>query len=378
MIVGVVREIRKHEYRVGIVPDGVKQLVGDGHRVVVESGAGEESGLRDSEYAAAGATIVDHAAIVWAEADLVVKVKEPQPEEFKRIRIGQIVFTYFHLASSEKLTAAMLETQAVCVAYETIQTPDGRLPCLTPMSEVAGRMAIQEGAKYLEKPMQGRGILLSGVPGVAPAEVLVIGGGVVGANAARVAAGLGARVVILDVNLDRLRYLADVMPPNVVTLMSNESNLLHHLRLADLVIGAVLVPGAKAPVLVTREMLKEMQPGAVVVDVCIDQGGSFQTSKPTTHGDPVYEVEGVLHYCVTNMPGAVGRTSTLALTNVTLPYARKIASLGLGKAAATNPAIRAGINAVMARLTLQPVAKQFGIEYTPIEDVLADWIEDLD
>ena len=378
MIVGTVREIREHEYRVGMTPSGVRQMVSDGHQVLVETHAGEGSGLADEEYRSAGAEIVPDAQSVYSRADLIVKVKEPQPAEYGLLCPGQILFAYFHLASSETMTRALLKSGATCVACETIQTPDGHLPCLTPMSEVAGRMAIQEGAKYLEKPMKGRGILLSGVPGVQPAEVLILGGGIVGASAARVAAGLGARVVVLDTHLERLRYLADIMPPNVITLMSNEDNLHRHLPHADLVIGAVLVTGARAPVLVTREALKTMKPGAVIVDVCIDQGGCFESSRPTTHGDPVFEVDGVIHYCVTNMPGAVGRTSTFALTNVTLPYARTLARLGLEKAAAEDPAIRAGINIVRGRLTLPPVAKQFGLECTEVEKALAAWVEDLD
>jgi len=378
MIVGVVREIREHEYRVGMVPGGVRPLVMDGHRVLVETRAGEGSGLSDEQYNAAGAEIVADAATVYRDAELIVKVKEPQPAEFPQIRPGQMIFGYFHLASSERMTRALLASGATCIAYETIQTPDGRLPCLTPMSEVAGRMAVQAGAKYLEKPMKGRGILLSGVPGVQPAEVLVLGGGVVGASAARVAAGLGARVVVLDVNLDRLRYLADVMPPNVITLMSNEENLIRHLRHADLVIGAVLVPGARAPVLIRYDMLKHMMPGAVIVDVCIDQGGCLETSRPTTHGDPVYEVDGIIHYCVTNMPGAVGRTSTFALTNVTLPYARKIAALGLKRAAEEDSAIRAGVNMSGGRLTLHTVAEQFGLEQASVEVALETGFDELD
>jgi len=370
MIVGIVREIREDEYRVGVVPGSVRQLVADGHRVLVETRAGEGSGLGDNQYREAGAEIVAGGAAVYSQADLVVKVKEPQPTEYPLIRAGQMLFTYFHFASSQPLTRAMLASGAHCIAYETIQTPEGHLPCLTPMSEVAGCMAVQEGAKYLEKPMHGRGILLSGVPGVPPAEVLVIGGGVVGASAARVAAGLGARVIVLDVNLERLRYLADMMPPNVITLMSNEDNLRRHLPHTDLVIGAVLVAGAKAPVLITRDMLKTMKPGAVVVDVCIDQGGCLETSRPTTHADPIYEVDGIIHYCVTNMPGAVGRTSTFALTNATFPYARKLAALGLKRAAAADPAIRAGVNIVAGQLTLRPVAEQFGLPYTPVEAAL--------
>jgi len=378
MIVGVVREICEHEYRVGMIPGGVRQLVADGHRVLVETRAGEGSGLEDVKYEAAGAEIVPDAASVYSQAELIVKVKEPQPAEYFLIRPNQMILSFFHLASSQKLTRVLIETGATCIAYETIQTPDGRLPCLTPMSEVAGRMAVQEGAKYLEKPMKGRGILLSGVPGVQPAEVLVLGGGVVGASAARVAAGLGARVIVLDVNLERLRYLADVMPPNVVTLMSNEENLRHHLPHADLVIGAVLVAGSRAPVLVKRDMLKTMKPGSVIVDVSIDQGGCVETSRRTTHGDPVFEVDGVIHYCVTNMPGAVGRTSTFALTNVTLPYARKIAALGLEHAAAEDVSLRAGVNIFHGHLTLRPVAEQFGLEYTPAEKALETWADDLD
>ncbi len=370
MIIGVVREVREHEYRVGMVPSGVRLLTADGHRVVVETRAGEGSGLSDDEYRTAGAEIAPDAHAVWKQADLVVKVKEPQPSEYSLIRRGQMLLTYFHLASSETLTRALLQTGAVCIAYETIQTADGRLPCLTPMSEVAGRMAVQEGAKYLEKPMHGRGVLLGGVPGVAPAEVLIVGGGVVGASAARVAAGLGARVTVLDVNLDRLRYLADVMPPNVATLMSNEENLRRLLPQADLVIGAVLVTGAKAPVLITHAMLRTMKRGAVIVDVCIDQGGCLETSRPTSHGDPVYEVDGVVHYCVTNMPGAVGCTATFALTNVTFPYVQKIARLGLRGAVAADPALRVGVNMVLGQVTLRPVAELFGLPYVPVDSAL--------
>jgi len=378
MIIGVVREVREHEYRVGVVPDGVRQLGADGHRVVVERSAGEGSGIPDAAYETAGAEIAADAAYVYLRADLIVKVKEPQPSEYFLIRPDQIVLGYFHFASSQKLTRVMIESGATCIAYETIQTPDGRLPCLTPMSEVAGRMAVQEGAKYLEKPMRGRGILLSGVPGVEPAEVLVLGGGVVGANAARMAAGLGARVYVLDIDLDRLRYLAEVMPPNVVTLYSSEENIRARLPHADLVVGAVLVTGARAPVLITRDMLRVMKPGAVIVDVCIDQGGCIQTSRPTTHANPIYELDGVIHYAVTNMPGAVGRTSTYALTNVTLPYARQLANRGLERAALENPAIRAGINIVRGRLTLAPVGQQFQLRWTPIEEVLRAWEAELD
>ena len=378
MIVGVVREIREHEYRVGMTPDGVRQLVADGHTVLVETGAGAGSGLGDEQYKAAGAGIVPDAATVYAQAELIVKVKEPLPSEYDLLRPDLTVMAYFHLASSESLTRALLRSGATCIAYETIQTPDGRLPCLTPMSEVAGRMAVQEGAKYLEKPMRGRGILLSGVPGVAPAEVLILGGGVVGTSAARVAAGLGARVAVLDINLERLRRIEEVMPPNVIGLMSNDHNLRLHLPRADLVIGAVLVAGGRAPVLITRDMLKLMQPGAVIVDVCIDQGGCVETSRPTTHSDPVFEVDGIMHYCVTNMPGAVGRTSTFALTNATFPFVRRIANLGLEGAVTHDFALRSGVNIVSGCLSLRPVADQFGLKYISVDKVLTSWTEELD
>ncbi|MBX7243913.1 MAG: alanine dehydrogenase [Candidatus Sumerlaeaceae bacterium] len=368
MIIGVPREIKNNEFRVGMVPAGVRQLARAGHTLLVEKHAGEGSGITDEEYIEAGAKIIPTAAEVYGAADMIVKVKEPLPVEYKLIKPFQIVFTYFHFASSQELTDGMLERRCISVAYETIETPDRKLPLLTPMSEVAGRMSIQEGAKYLEKPQKGRGILLSGVPGVAPAEVLVIGGGVVGANAARIAAGLGAMVTILDVNLDRLRYLADIMPANVTTVMSNEFNIRKRLRDADLVVGAVLVTGARAPQLITRDMLKDMKPGAVIVDVAIDQGGCVETARPTTHEDPVYIVDGVVHYCVANMPGAVGRTSTYALTNVTLPYAMKIAELGFPKFCMDDPALALGVNTVDGKITYRPVAEAFAKKgYTPIE-----------
>jgi alanine dehydrogenase len=371
MIIGVPKEIKNNEYRVGMVPAGVRQLTRAGHRVLIETRAGEGSGISDEEYVHAGAEIVPDAASVYSAADMIVKVKEPLEQEYGLIREGQIIFTYFHFASSRELTEAMIERKAICVAYETITTPDGKLPCLTPMSEVAGRMSIQEGAKYLEKPMKGRGILLSGVPGVDPARVLVLGGGVVGANAAKIAAGLGAQVTIMDVNLDRLRYLADIMPPNVITLMSNEDNIRARLPLADLVIGAVLVVGARAPRLITLDMLKLMKPGAVIVDVAIDQGGCVETSRPTTHADPIFIVDNVVHYCVTNMPGAVGRTSTYALTNVTIPYALKIANEGWPNFAKKDPALAAGVNMVEGVVTCKPVADCFGLtNYAPIEEVI--------
>ncbi|MCX7018719.1 MAG: alanine dehydrogenase [bacterium] len=359
MIVGVPREIKNNEYRAGMVPAGARQLCKAGHRVLAETHLGEGSGIPDADYEAAGAEIIADAASIYSQAGMIVKVKEPLPQEYPMIRKGQILFTYFHFASSLELTDAMLDSHATCVAYETIKLPDGRLPLLTPMSEVAGRMSIQEGAKYLEKPQKGRGILLSGVPGVEPANVLVIGGGVVGTNAARIAAGLGARVTLLDISLDRMRYLSDIMPPNVITVMSNEDNIRHYVREADLVIGAVLVVGARAPRLVTRDMLSTMKPGAVIVDVAIDQGGCVETSRPTTHAEPVYIVDGIVHYCVANMPGAVGRTSTYALTNVTLPYALKIANEGFPNFAKNDPALAEGVNTVNGILTCQPVAEAF-------------------
>jgi len=368
MIIGVPREIKDNEFRVAIVPAGVRQLTQDGHKVLVQTHAGEGCGITNEEFAEAGAEMVEDPADIFGRADMIMKVKEPLPSEYPLIREGQIVFTFFHFASSRELTDAMRERKAICVAYETIRTPDGRLPLLTPMSEVAGRMSIQEGAKYLEKPQGGRGVLLGGVPGVEPGYVVVLGGGVVGTNAAHIAAGMGARVVLLDINMDRMRYLSEIMPPNVITVMSNDYNIRHHLREADLVVGAVLVVGARAPRLVTRDMLSIMKPGAVIVDVAIDQGGSVETSHPTTHADPIFKVDGIVHYCVTNMPGAVGRTSTYALTNVTLPYARKIAQLGFPAFAKDDPILAGGVNIAHGEVTCKPVATAFEHKYfTPIE-----------
>lgn len=368
MIIGVPREIKENEFRVAIVPAGVRQLVVDGHILLVEENAGVGSGITNDEFAQAGAEMIATPSEIFARADMIMKVKEPLTSEYEMIREGQIVFTFFHFASSRELTDGMRTRKAICVAYETIRTSDGKLPLLTPMSEVAGRMSIQEGAKYLEKPQEGRGVLLAGVPGVEPADVVVLGGGVVGTNAARMAAGLGARVALLDINLDRMRYLSEIMPPNVVTVMSNEYNIRHHLREADLVIGAVLVVGARAPQLITRDMLSNMKPGAVIVDVAIDQGGSVETSKPTTHADPIFLVDGIVHYCVTNMPGAVGRTSTYALTNATLPYARKIAELGFPAFAQEDDSLAAGVNIALGEITCKPVAEAFEMKYfTPIE-----------
>jgi alanine dehydrogenase len=365
MIVGVPKEVKPDEYRVAMVPAGVEELTRAGHTVLIQSGAGAGSGISDELYAANGAKIVPTAAEVWKSAELIVKVKEPLPDEWPHMRSGQTVFTYFHFAADEHLTRAVIKSGITAIAYETIKDAKGTLPLLTPMSEVAGRMSIQEGAKYLERPFDGRGILLAGVPGVPAATVSVIGAGVVGANAARVAAGLGANVFILDVNLDRLRYIDDVMPQNVTTVFSNRLNILECLRLSDLVIGAVLIPGAKAPHLVRREDLKIMQPRAVVIDVAIDQGGCFETSKPTTHANPTYMIDDIVHYCVTNMPGAVGRTSTYALTNVTLPYALQLANKGADRAVKENPALLAGVNVKAGKVTNAAVAETFGLECVP-------------
>lgn len=365
VIVGVPREIKPDEYRVGMMPVGVEELKQAGHDVLVEKGAGLGSGIADDDYARHDAEMVDGPDAVWSRADMIVKVKEPQPPELARIRRGQVVFTYFHFAASRELTEGTLRTGCVAVAYETITDAAGRLPLLTPMSEVAGKMSIQEGAKYLERPMQGRGILLGGVPGVEPATVVVLGGGTVGSNAAKVAAGMGARVILMDVNLDRLRYLAEVMPANVQTIYSDAHMIRRYVREADLVIGAVLIPGAKCPMLVPREYLSAMKPGAVVVDVGVDQGGCFETTRPTTHSNPTYVVDGVLHYGVTNMPGAVGRTSTFALTNATLPYALRLANLGYRKAAAGDAGLARGINLQEGYVTNRAVAETFGMAYQP-------------
>jgi alanine dehydrogenase len=362
MKVGVPKEVKSDEYRVAMMPVGVESLVKAGHEVMVETNAGVGSGFTDADYVGAGAKLVGSAAEIFAAADMVIKVKEPQPPEIKQFRRGLIVFTYFHLAASRELTQGCLESGIVAIAYETIKDRKGGLPCLTPMSEIAGKMSIQEGAKYLEKPMMGRGILLGGVPGVAPAHVVVLGGGVVGTNAAKVAAGLGANVMLMDVNLDRLRYLDDVMPANVHTIFSDLHTVRDQIRQADLVIGAVLIPGAKAPRLVSRADLVAMKNGSVIVDVAIDQGGCIETSRPTTHQSPTYVVEGVVHYCVTNMPGAVGRTSTIALCNATLPYALKIANKGYRKAAEEDPGLAEGINLAEGKVTYAAVAETFGMK----------------
>ena len=361
MIVGVPREIKTAEHRVALVPAGAESLRGDGHTLFVEQGAGMGSGFPDDAYRAVGATIVPTAADVWARCEMVLKVKEPVEPEWPCMRKGQVVFTYFHFAASEPLTRAVIRSNIVAIAYETVQLPSGELPLLTPMSEVAGRMAVQEGAKYLEKVYGGSGVLLGGVPGVLPAEVLIIGGGTVGANAAKMAAGLGAHVTLLDLSLDRLRYLADILPPNVDPLFSNRHNLVEQLRKADLVIGAVLLPGAKAPKLVRREDLKLMKPGSVIVDVAVDQGGCIETIKPTTHENPTYVVDGIIHYGVANMPGGVPRTSTLALTNATFAYAKRLAKHGWRQACREDAALFLGLNVVEGKVVYPGVAEAFGL-----------------
>lgn len=370
MIVGVPKEIKDDEYRVAMTPSGAETLVRHGHTVVVETNAGVGSGNPDEEYSKVGANIAATREEVFAKAEMIVKVKEPRPSEYPHIRPGQLVFTYFHFAADEELMHAMVRTNAVCIAYETVELPDGRLPLLTPMSEVAGRVAVQEGAKYLERPMGGRGVLLSGVPGVPPAVVAILGGGVVGTNAAKVAAGMGARVYILDINTERLRYLDDVMPKNVTTLYSSGHAVRQVIQEADLVIGAVLRIGARAPALITRDMLKLMKPGAVIVDVAVDQGGCAETTRPTTHHDPVFVEEGVVHYCVANMPGAVALTSTYALTNETLPYVVRLAEMGYKDALQSDPALRKGLNALGGKVTLKAIADQFGYPYHSPESAI--------
>ena len=364
MQIGVPKEIKTNENRVALVPAGAEALVAAGHQVLVETGAGEGSGFSDADYTDVGAQVGADADAVWGAAEMIMKVKEPIEPEWRRIRRGQTLFTYFHFAADERLTQAHLESGATCIAYETVELPTRELPLLTPMSEVAGRMAVQEGAKYLEKLYGGRGVLLGGVPGVPPAKVVILGGGIVGINAAKMAAGMGARVVVLDISLDRLRYLSDVMPANVQGIYSNRQNVLDQISTADLIVGAVLIPGAKAPKLVRREDLKRMRAGAVVVDVAVDQGGCIETIRPTTHENPTYVIDGIIHYGVANMPGGVPRTSTLALTNATLPYALQLANKGWRRALRENPALLRGLNVVDGRVTYRGVAESFGLEFT--------------
>ncbi|SKC57581.1 alanine dehydrogenase [Ohtaekwangia koreensis] len=370
MIIGVPKEIKNNENRVALTPAGTQELVKRGHTVHVQKTAGVGSGFFDEDYQRAGATLIDNAAEIFSKAEMIMKVKEPIEQEYKLIKKDQLVFTYFHFASYEPLTKAMIESGAVCLAYETVERIDGSLPLLVPMSEVAGRMSIQEGAKYLEKPLKGRGILLGGVPGVKPAKVLVLGGGVVGANAAKIAAGMGADVTILDLNLNRLRYLDDVMPKNVHTMVSNEYTIRELVKDADLIIGGVLVPGAKAPKLITRDMLKTMRPGTVLVDVAVDQGGCIETCRPTTHEDPTFIIDDVVHYCVANMPGAVPYTSTLALTNATLPYAIRLASQGWKKACEESLELRLGLNVIRGEVVYKAVADAFNLHYTDVKKFL--------
>jgi len=370
MIVGVLKEIKVKENRVCMTPAGVTTMKANGHDVLVEKSAGVGSGFSDEAYVAAGAVIVDTPAEICAKAEMVMHVKEPQPSEYGMLRKDQILFTYLHLAADLPQTKGLMESGATCIAYETIQKDDRSLPLLTPMSEVAGRMAIQQGAKALEKTTGGLGKLLGGVPGVAPAKVMVIGGGVVGVQAAKMACGLGAQVYMLDVSLPRLRYLADVMPSNCITMMSSKGAIQELLPEMDMVVGAVLIPGAKAPAVITREDLKLMRPGTALVDVAIDQGGCFETSKPTTHTEPTYEVDGIVHYCVANIPGAVPMTSTMALTNATLPYALEIANKGWKKACQENEEIKLGLNVHDGKLVYKAVCDAFDLPYTPVEDVL--------
>lgn len=370
MIIGIPKEIKNNENRVALTPAGVAEFKKQRHTVYIQMGAGENSGFTDEAYKAAGAELLPTIEEVYSIAEMIVKVKEPIASEYPLIKKDQLLFTYFHFASSESLTHAMIERGAVCLAYETVEKTDRSLPLLVPMSEVAGRMAIQEGAKYLEKPLKGKGILLGGVPGVPPAKVLVLGGGIVGTQAAKMAAGLGARVVIMDLSLARLRYLSDIMPANVTTVMSNHYNILEAITEADLVIGAVLIPGAKAPHLITRDMLKLMSPGTVVVDVAVDQGGCIETCQPTTHENPTFIIDDIVHYCVANMPGAVPYTSTLALTNATLPYALQLANKGWKKACAENDELKKGLNVANGKIVYRGVADAWGLPFNEVESIL--------
>lgn len=368
MIIGVPKEIKNNEYRVGLTPAGVLEFAKRGHQVYVQTGAGVGSGFVDEEYQEAGAQILPGIKEVYDKAEMIVKVKEPIAEEYGLVKKDQLLFTYFHFASSRPLTEAMLESGSVCVSYETVEK-NRTLPLLTPMSEVAGRMAIQQGAKFLERPMQGKGILLGGVPGVAPANVIILGGGVVGTQAAKMAAGLGAHVTIMDINLDRLRHLADIMPKNVTTLYSNEYNIRKLLPTADLIVGAVLIPGAKAPNLITRDMLKDLEKGTVLVDVAVDQGGCIETCTPTTHENPTFVIDDVVHYCVANMPGAVPFTSTTALTNATLPYALKLADMGWEKACKGDASLEKGLNIIKGKIVYKEIAETFGMSYHTLDSL---------
>lgn len=371
MIIGVPKEIKNNENRVALTPAGAKELIKRGHQVFVQETAGQGSGFSDEEYKSAGASLLQSIEATYQIAEMIMKVKEPIESEYSLIKPNQLLFTYFHFASYQPLTKAMVASQAICLAYETVEKSDRSLPLLVPMSEVAGRMAIQKGANYLEKPLGGRGILLGGVPGVLPAKVLILGGGIVGTQAAWMAAGLGADVIIMDVSLPRMRYLADVMPANVKTMMSNEYNIREQIKQADLIVGAVLIPGAKAPHLITKDMLKDMKKGTVLVDVAVDQGGCIETCKPTTHENPTYIIDDVVHYCVANMPGAVPYTSTLALTNATLPYAIQLADKGWKKAAQENSDLVPGLNVIQGEIVYKAVAEAFNMPYTPVEKYLS-------
>ncbi|MFK8104210.1 MAG: alanine dehydrogenase [Saprospiraceae bacterium] len=370
MIIGVPKEIKSHENRVALTPAGALELTKRGHTVYIQSTAGEGSGFTDSDYKSAGAKILKTIEDTYKKAEMIIKVKEPIKSEYKLIQEDQLVFTYFHFASHKPLTTAMIKSKSVCLAYETVELTDHSLPLLVPMSEVAGRMAIQQGAKYLEKPVKGRGVLLGGVPGVTPGKVLILGGGVVGTQAAKMAAGLGAQVTILDISLNRLRYLADIMPANVTTLYSNEYNIRRLIQDHDLIVGAVLIPGAKAPNLVSREMLKDMRPGTVLVDVAVDQGGCIETCKPTTHLKPTFIIDDIVHYCVANMPGAVPYTSTIALTNATLPYAIQLANKGWKKACQDNTSLKLGLNVINGHVVYEGVADAFGLKLEDVNDFI--------
>jgi alanine dehydrogenase len=363
MIIGVPKEVKTSEYRVALTPAGSAELIRHGHQVVIETHAGTGSGFSDTDYKTTGATIVNTAAEVFQKAEMIVKVKEPMPSEYEYIREGQVIFTYLHLASSQTLTEALIKSKCVGIAYETVEKADRSLPLLIPMSEVAGRMSVQQGAKYLEKPQHGRGVLLGGVPGVKPAQVLILGGGIVGYNAAKMAAGLGALVTIMDVNVNRLRQLNEILPANVSTVFSNHYNISQAIKESDLIIGAVLIPGAKAPVLISKDMLKSMKPGTVLIDVAVDQGGCIETCQPTTHDQPTYVIDNIVHYCVANMPGAVPYTSTLALTNVTLPYIVQLANKGWKKACDENPELKKGLNLIEGKIVYKGVAEAFNLKY---------------
>ncbi len=371
MIIGVPQEIKNKEFRVGLIPASVRELVYRNHTVYVQSGAGEGSSFSDDDYKEAGAHILPDIESVYDKAEMVVKVKEPIKEEYKLVKEDQLLFTYFHFASSRELTEAMIDSGSVCLAYETVETDDGRLPLLEPMSEVAGRMAAQEGAQFLEKPKGGRGVLLGGVPGVRPGKVVILGGGTVGYQSAKMASGLQGDVTIMDISISRLRYLADVMPANVTTMKSNQQNIENEIKDADLVIGAVLIPGAKAPHLITRDMLKLMKKGSVLVDVAVDQGGSIETCEPTTHENPVYEVDGIVHYCVANMPGAVPSTSTIALNNATLPYVIKLADKGWWQASKDDSVLKKGLNVIHGKVCYEAVSEAFDLPFKHVNEILA-------